>query len=471
MDYNLLENLIKQKQGKFQDVSNEIWGYAEPAYNEFKSSELQQKVMAEEGFRVEKGIGGIETAFSASFGSGKPVIGFLGEFDALPRLSQKANIISQEPITSSGYGHGCGHNLLGTGAMQAAVAVKDYLLQNKIEGTIVYFGCPAEEGGSGKAFMVREGVFDDCDICLTWHPYDITVGSTSTLANLRVYYNFKGISSHAAVSPHLGRSALDSVELMNVGVNYLREHIIPEARIHYAVTDTGGNAPNVVQANAQVLYSIRAPKNDQLYDLLERVNSIAKGAAMMCGTTVEIQVVSAYADMIQNKTLDNLVFKHIKEIYPLNYSEDEIEYATGFNAVGSRTEILTYQALAKRFYGEKGDGLFKGPLGEGFFPPNPQKMGSTDVGDVSWNVPTTWFSSQCYALGTPAHTWQAVAQGKSSIAHRGMTAAATVMARSAIDILYQAEIVEQAKLDLEKELNGRKYKSIIPEEIRPGMIK
>ncbi|MEW8974178.1 MAG: M20 family metallopeptidase [Tissierellaceae bacterium] len=469
MEYTLLEELIQKKQEKFQDISDKIWSYAEPGYKEIKSSYLQQQAMEEEGFTIEKNLGGIETAFSASFGSGKPVIGFLGEFDALPGLSQEADATCEQPL-AGGYGHGCGHNLLGTACMQAAVAVKDYLLQNQMSGTVIYYGCPAEEGGAGKAFMLREGSFDNCDVCVAWHPFSITSGSTSTLANARVYYNFKGVSSHAAASPHLGRSALDSVELMNVGVNYLREHIIPEARIHYAITDAGGNAPNVVQANAQVLYSIRTPRNDQLSELMERVNNIAKGAAMMCGTTVDIQVVSGYADIIQNKTLDQLAFKHIRDVYPLKYTEEEIQYANAFYDVGQKTESLTYQELAKRSLGEKGEGLFKGPLADGVFPPSPQKTGSTDVGDISWNIPTTWFAGNCFALGTSAHTWLAVAQGKSSIAHKGMTAAATVMARCAVDILNEPEIVQQAKKDLEKALNGSKYQSIIPRDVKPGMI-
>lgn len=471
MNYKLLEDSINGKQEKFNKVSDKIWSFAEPAYKEFNSSELQQKVMEEEGFTIEKGIADIETAFTATFGSGKPVIGFLGEFDALPGLSQKADELQQESLVEGGYGHGCGHNLLGVGCMQAAVGVKDYILEKGIEGTVIYYGCPAEEGGAGKAFMQRKGSFDDCDVCLAWHPYSATAGSTSSLANARVYYNFKGVSSHAAVSPHLGRSALDSVELMNIGVNYLREHIIPEARIHYAVTDTGGNAPNVVQANAQVLYSIRAPQNDQLFELLDRVNAVAKGAAMMNGTTVDIQVVSAYADVLQNKTLDQLAFKHIKDIYPLEYTEEEIEYAKDFHAVGDKTEIKMIQGLAKKAYGEKGEGLFKGPLADGVFPPVPMKMGSTDVGDVSWNIPTTWFTGNCYALGTTAHSWNVVAQGKSQIAHRGMKSAAKVMARCAVDILNNPKIAKDAKEDLEKSLNGREYKSIIPKDVKPGMIK
>lgn len=315
--------LIDRKANKFHDASDSIWEFAEEGYKEFKSSKLQKKMMEEEGFKIEDNVAGIETAFIARYGTEGVVIGFLGEFDALPGLSQKADSLVQEKIKEdkNSWGHGCGHNLLGVACMQAAIALKDYLEEHNIKGSIIYYGCPAEEGGAGKAFMAREDAFKDADICLTWHPNSITTGAMGTLANTRVYYNFKGISSHAAAAPHLGRSALDSVELMNIGVNYLREHIIPEARIHYAITDPGGSAPNVVQDKAQVLYAIRAPENDQLVDILERVNKIAKGAAMMSGTEVEIKIVSAYANILRNETLDNLIFKHIKELYPLDYND------------------------------------------------------------------------------------------------------------------------------------------------------
>ncbi len=471
MIYEILENSIRVKEEKFKDAANTIWGYSELAYKEFKSSRLQIDLLKEEGFTVEENLAGISTAFKAEFGQGGPVIGFLGEFDALPGLSQRADLNTKEALVEGSSGHGCGHQLLGTGCMQAAVALKDYLEETGIEGRVIYFGCPAEEGGAGKAFMLREGAFDGCDVCLAWHPFDVTVGSTSTLANARVFYNFEGISSHAAVSPHLGRSALDSVELMNVGVNYLREHMIPEARIHYAVTDTGGNAPNVVQAHAQVLYSIRAPQNDQLFELLERVNDIARGAALMSGTKVKINVVSAYADMLQNRTLDQLIYKHIKSIFPLKYTDKELDYAQGFYEVGDKSMVMMYKKMATMFLGEKGEGLFDGPMALGYFPPNPQKMGSTDVGDVSWNIPSAWFSAQTFALGTAAHSWQAVAQGKSSIAHRGMAAAAEVMARTGVDLLTNPGLVDKAKEDLQRALNGRSYQTIIPQDVKPGMIK
>ncbi|NLY73638.1 MAG: amidohydrolase [Tissierellia bacterium] len=471
MDYQFLEEAISKKHEKFVEIANEIWGYAELAYKEHNSSELQQAFLKKEGFEVEEGIAGIETAFLAKFGSGKPVIGYLGEFDALPELSQKANEKVHSPLEEGAPGHGCGHHLLGTGLMQAAVAVKDYLEEEKLSGTVIYFGCPAEEGGAGKAFMVREGVFDQCDACLAWHPGDVTVSSVSTLSNARVFFNFKGISAHAAVAPHLGRSALDSVELMNVGVNYLREHMIPEARVHYAVTDTGGNAPNVVQAKAQVLYSIRAPRFDQLTELIERVSNIAKGAALMCGTEVEIQIVSNYADVLQNKTLDGLIYSHVKEIFPLDYTEEELNYAKDFYEVGEKAGIEMYKNLARQFMGEAGSQLFLGPMAKGYFPPSPMKMGSTDVGDVSWNVPSAWISVQTFALGTPIHTWQAVAQGKSQIAYKGMQAAARILARTAVDIYNNPQLLEKIDEDFQTALGGRKYQSLIPADTKPGMIK
>ena len=250
MNYELLEALIQGKKEQFEQAADQIWGFAEMRYQEFQSAQLQKDLLRREGFEIEEDLGGIPTAFRAKAGSGRPVVGLLGEFDALPQLSQKADLTRPEPENPGAPGHGCGHHLLGAGCMQAAVAVKDYLLEHPCQGTVIYYGCPAEEGGAGKAFMVREGCFEDCDVCLAWHPYSATFASVSSLANARIIYNFTGKSAHAAAAPHLGRSALDAVELMNVGVNYMREHMLPEARVHYAVTDTGGDAPNVVQARA-----------------------------------------------------------------------------------------------------------------------------------------------------------------------------------------------------------------------------
>lgn len=468
MNYEQLDSLIQAKVRQFEDAADAIWGFAEMRYHEHRSSALQKELLRQEGFTIEENLGGIATAFRASFGEGKPVIGLLGEFDALPGLSQQADVTEPSPVTVGTPGHGCGHHLLGTGCMQAAVAIKDYLTEHPHEGTVVYFGCPAEEGGAGKAFMVREGCFDGCDVCLAWHPYSANFGCLSTLSNARIIYDFTGKAAHAAASPHLGRSALDAVELMNVGVNYMREHMIPEARVHYAVTDTGGDAPNVVQAHAQVIYSVRAPRTDQTYELAQRVHNIARGAALMTETQVSIRVVSAYADVLQNKTLDNLIFKHMKELLPLRCTEEELQYAQRFHDVGDPGDWQTYQALATKFLGEKGKQLFRGAMADVCFPPNPMKSGSTDVGDVSWVIPATWFGVSCFALGTPAHSWQAVAQGKSAVAHRGMTTAATILARAALDIFEQPALAEQAKADLKAAKNGTEYRSLIPADVKPG---
>jgi aminobenzoyl-glutamate utilization protein B len=396
------------------------------------------------------------------------VVGLLGEFDALPQLSQKADLTRPEPENPGAPGHGCGHHLLGAGCMQAAVAVKDYLLEHPCQGTVIYYGCPAEEGGAGKAFMVREGCFEDCDVCLAWHPYSATFASVSSLANARIIYNFTGKSAHAAAAPHLGRSALDAVELMNVGVNYMREHMLPEARVHYAVTDTGGDAPNVVQARAQVLYSVRAPRTDQVYELAQRVHNIARGAALMTETQVDIQVVSSYADVLQNKTLDGLVYRHMQEVFPLSYTEEELAYAQRFHEVGDPGDWKAYQAMAVKLLGEKGRELFQGAMADVCVPPMPLKTGSTDVGDVSWNVPTAWFGSACFALGTPAHSWLAVAQGKSAIAHRGMAGAAMVLARTALDLMEQPQLVDSARADMERAKGGAEYQTLIPTDVKAG---
>ena len=468
MNYELLDALIQGKKGLFEEAADKVWGFAELRYQEHQSSRLQKELLRSEGFVIEENLGGISTAFRARYGSGHPVVGILGEFDALPGMSQQADVAEAAPITPGAPGHGCGHHLLGTGCMQAAVAVKDYLQQHPSEGTVIYYGCPAEEGGAGKAFMVREGCFDDCDVCLAWHPYSATFGSMSSLANARIIYDFTGKAAHAAASPHLGRSALDAVELMNVGVNYMREHMISEARVHYAVTDTGGDAPNVVQAHAQVIYSVRAPKTDQVYELAQRVHNIARGAALMTETKVDIRVVSAYADMLQNKTLDGLVYKHLQEVMPLDYTEEELAYAQKFHEVGDPGDWKMYQGMAVKLLGEKGSHLFQGAMADVCIPPMPLKMGSTDVGDVSWTVPSAWFGSACYALGTPAHSWLAVAQGKSAIAHRGMTAAASVLARTTLDLFEQPQLVEAARADMEAAKNGTEYRSLIPDEVKAG---
>nr|WP_242851566.1 amidohydrolase [Clostridium sp. DMHC 10] len=287
-----------------------MWEFAETRFQEYKSSELLCDVLQKEGFTITKAVANIDTAFVATFGSGKPKIGILGEFDALYNLSQKSDTDVKEAIIQNGNGHGCGHNALGAGALAAVVAVKDYMIKNNIKGTICYFGCPGEEGGSGKAYMAREKVFNDVDAAFTWHPADVTgVVEGSSLANIQAYVRFYGKSAHAAACPHLGRSALDAVELMNVGINYLREHVIEDARMHYALTNGGGLSPNVVQAFAEELLLVRAPKMSQTKEIYERVKNIAKGAALMTDTKVEIIFDKAASNVVVNDTLSKVMYE------------------------------------------------------------------------------------------------------------------------------------------------------------------
>ena len=452
-------------------ASDAVWDHPETAFQEFKSTEILCELLEKEGFSVERNLAGIQTAFSGRFGHGKPVVGILGEFDALSGLSQESESIEKVPVCEGEPGHGCGHNLLGAGSVAAAIAVKEYLEKNGKEGTVVFFGCPGEEGGSGKGFMARDGVFDDLDFAISWHPGDqneVSVGSS--LANYQVFYRFFGTASHAAACPELGRSALDAVELMNTGVQYLREHAIQEARIHYAITNTGGYSPNVVQPFAEVLYLIRAPKNDQVKELFERVNDIARGAALITGTTVDIKQVAAYSDLINNETLNDLIQENLERVIPIGYTEEELDYARKFQSVITELDKEGLKAIAADIGGrDRKKELLETPLWDFIVDRNSRYGGggSTDVGDVSWKVPTAHVYVNCYAAGTALHSWQATAQGKSSIAHKGMIAAAKVMANIGAELLLKPELVEKAKEDWKEELNGEEYPNPLPKDLKP----
>ena len=311
MNYELLDALIQGKKGLFEEAADKVWGFAELRYQEHQSSRLQKELLRSEGFVIEENLGGISTAFRARYGSGHPVVGILGEFDALPGLSQEAGLAEKKPLVKEGPGHGCGHNLLGTGAFAAALGLKHYLEANHRPGTVKFFACPAEEGGSGKGFMARAGVFNGLDAAFCWHPGTVNSAATeSTMANYQVCYHFYGTSSHAAMSPELGRSALDALELMNNGVQYLREHIPTNTRVHYAITNAGGNAPGIVQAYAEGLYLMRAPQLPQVKELYERVNRIAQGAAMMTDTRVEIEFIKACSNTVLNTELLKLLLNY-----------------------------------------------------------------------------------------------------------------------------------------------------------------
>ncbi|OXM84568.1 M20 family metallopeptidase [Paenibacillus rigui] len=458
-----LSTIIEQKKQKLIKVSDSIWGFCETRYEEYQSVEIMAKTLEDEGFTVERSAGGMQTAVVGTYGTGKPVIAILGEFDALSGLSQQANAAVKQPVQEGGNGHGCGHNLLGTGSLAAAIAVRHYMEQHGLKGTVRYYGCPAEEGGGGKAFMARAGLFQDVDVAFTWHPWDENLAyNARMLATCQVYFKFKGISSHAAASPELGRSALDAVELMNVGANFLREHIIQDARLHYAITNTGGYAPNVVQAEAEVLYKIRAPKMDQVREILARVVDIARGAALMTGTQMESQFDAASADLIPNITLGSMMHKQFMQIGGETYTEDELRFAQSIQASFSEVEMKPVH---------KANGKVLSVDVNAYNPEPGFLAGSTDVGDVSWIVPTGQVYVTTCAYGTPPHSWQMVSQGTSSIAHKGMLLAGKVLASSAIEAMLHPEIIEQAKAEHKEQLGGETYQSMIPPEAVPAPIR
>lgn len=470
-----IEEYLEENRQYFESVSSFIYNHPETRFEEYESAEFLASECEKQGFTVERNIGNIETAFVATYGSGKPVIGFLGEYDALSGLGQKPNVFTRESDGKAN-GHGCGHNLLGTGAFAAACAVKHYLEKHNLAGTLKFFGCPGEEGGSGKTFMVREGVFNGVDIALTWHPATVNaVMGLSSLANYQVYFRFKGTPSHAANSPHLGRSALDAVELLNIGVNYLREHVIDEARIHYAVTDTGGISPNVVQAQAEVLYLIRAPKIADVENIYQRIVNIARGAALMTETEVSIHFDKACSNYVPNRHLEKILYEKLVETGVEEFTEEERRFAEKMWETFSEEEKNNAISTMKGF-GYHGDGKeFAGKyLADTISPYHPSEeimMGSTDVGDVSWVVPTAQLSSATAVIGTSLHTWQMTAQGLTSIANKGMLRAAQAMALTGLHVMQSPEDLQKIKEEFAEFQKDNPYRCPIPADVKPSKLK
>ena len=461
---------------KLAALSDQIWDYSELKFAEHKSAKAMVDFLKEEGFEVETGIGEIETAYKATFGHGKPVIGILGEFDALDGMSQQADVAEKVAREGTTCGHGCGHHLLGTAGIGAAMMLRDYFKETGKEGTVVFFGCPGEEGGSGKAYMARAGVFSICDIILSWHPGGANgVMTGSFQANCQVYFKFKGTTAHAAGSPHLGRSALDAVELMNVGVNYMREHMESTDRIHYAVLDTGGISPNVVQAHATVLYLIRSINTEKVLALYERVQKIAKGAALMTETEVEIVFDKGCSNVISNSVLEDVLHESMEKIGVPEYTEEEIAYAQQFTNTFSDAQFASELGLSCSVKKIKDAALKRireeGPMHK-FVVPHQHRdenfMGSSDVGDASYCAPTAQFVAATYAAGSPAHSWQMVAQGKASIAHKGQMYAAEVIADAAIKAIENPEIIEKAKAEFIEATGGKPYNCPIPADVKPA---
>ncbi len=460
-----LEAIIAKHADKTIEISDKIWEYAEPRFEEYRSSKEIADYLETQGFEITWNLGDAETAFVAQYGAGKPVIAFLGEYDSLNGLSQEADCDVHTPIAKDG--HGCSHNLLGAGCMSAAVAIKEYMAEKGLPGTIRFYGCPAEENAGGKAFLVKDGCFDDCDIALTWHPsWTNRIVHSGSLANVRVFFTFHGISAHAAGSPHLGRSALDAVELMNVGVNYMREHMIDDARIHYAVTNTGGTAPNIVQSEAQVLYAIRAPKVSQVKELYDRVCKVAQGAALMTETEVEIKQVAAYANYVASEPILERMRMHMDMSLPLEYTPEEAAYAARFRKVITPLDEQGLRETARTFAKLTNEDLATAPLWNLRLPDCPMG-GSTDVGDVSWVCPTGQFYASTKAAGTAGHSWQTTAQGKSSIAYKGMFLAAKVLAATAYDFLTDPALVNKAREDWLASLDGETYPGLLPKDAKP----
>ena len=448
-------DFVSFNQKRFQALANKVWSTPETCYTEQLSMRAHVEELKYHGFSVKTGIANIPTAVLGEYGTDGPIIAFLGEYDALAGLSQKADVFHQDPVKKGDNGHGCGHNLLGSASMQAAVALKEWLKDSNLPGVVRYYGCPAEEGGAAKTFMVRDKIFKDVDVAITWHPGCLPgIVKGSSLANCRVDFTFEGRASHAAVSPHLGRSALDAIELMNVGVNYMREHMPDKARIHYALIDGGGISPNVVQAKAKVRYVVRDETTPKMMELLERVKEIAKGAALMTQTKVKTKILAGVSNLLYNETLGNIMQGNLDQLGAPEFSKEEHLYAKKYQ------DTLTSKDIESA-YSHAGIDLVEGQvLAETVVAGDVKPVdmgGSTDVADVSWVVPTVSLWGANYAIGTPFHSWQMTAQGKSSIAIKGMTHAAMVMAATGSDLILNKTILDDAWSEHNKTIEKEGY--------------
>lgn len=444
----------QMKQQVIQDIQNnyeaykktalQIWDFAEVGYKETKSSALHQQTLADNGFKIEAGAAEIPTAFVATYGNGKPVIGILAEYDALPGLSQEA-IPEKKPIAGKDAGHACGHHLFGTASVAAGIEIKKLIEQKKLSGTIKVFGTPAEEGGSGKVYMVRAGLFDDVDIVMHWHPgSENKVTMTSALANSSAKFRFRGTSAHASASPEKGRSSLDAVEAMNYMVNMMREHVPQQARIHYVITN-GGRAPNVIPDFAEAYYYVRHPDKNIVKQLFERVVKAANGAATGTETTMEYEIIGGTHDLLLNKTLARVMQKNLEHVGGVSYSTEEAEFgkkiqsSLGFSvpAIETASKITPLKTEA-----DAGGG-------------------STDVGDVSYTVPTVGLNAATWVPGTPAHSWQAVACGGTDIGIKGMMVAAKTMTLTAIDLYTDQKMIDAAAAEFKTSKGDYQYKALL----------
>jgi len=459
---------IDEHREEFIEVSDKVWEYAELGLVEHKSAKLHVETLRKHGFKVDHGVAGMPSAFVATWGEGEPVIGFMGEYDALPGISNKP-VPHKEWLVEDGPGHGCGHNVHGTSGFMAAIATKNAMEKEGLKGTIKVYGSPAEENYDGKAYMVRSGLFDGVDACLSHHPGGMNVaGLASSNAVNSVKYEYFGKTAHAAGSPEHGRSALDAIELMNIGVNYLREHVVQEARIHYVIEE-GGGQPNVVPDYARSWYYIRAPERSQVQQIYERINKIAEGAAMMTETELKIDLIAAIYNKIPNKTLSELVTSNMREIGHPGWTKEEEEFAA--KIADTLEKDAKMQSLRK--YGVPNAEKYKDvnlmtDILDAWNDGDVSK-GSTDVSDVSWQCPTMEFGTSCNVLGAPGHDWRFTAVSGMSIGHKSLIFAAKTMAASALDLFTQPEWLEKAKKEHKERLGDRVYTSPIPDDVDPPL--
>ena len=460
---------IDENAETFIQASDRVWAAPEVKFKDVQSAQVLADTLEAAGFRVERGVAGMPTAFVGSYGEGKPVIAILGEYDALPGLSQD-RVPYQKPLVGGTPGHGCGHNLLGAGSLAAAVGAAQAIAAGDAAGTIRYYGCPAEEGGCGKGYMVRAGLFEDVDLSITWHPADINgVSNINWLAVIQSYFRFHGKTAHAAGDPYNGRSALDAVELMNIGANYLREHMPPDARIHYIITK-GGMAANVVPDLAESFYMVRSPKMSQVRELFERVKALAQGAALMTGTTFEIIQDVGFSNLVLNDTIAGVLQEKMLQIHPPQYTAQEYQFAREIsqtvppNSAVESARMLGPEAV-KLIAAQQEKLLFDAVMP--LVSLDIALPGSTDVGDVSWVTPTSQIMTACGILGTPGHSWQQVAQGGMSIGHKGMLYAGKVMAAAAVEFMQRPDLVEKARSEFAQRTKDLVYESPIPEGLNP----
>ena len=435
---------LDQQYDHYKDIALKIWDYAEVGYKEEKSTALLQKELKDNGFEVQAGVAGMPTAFVATFGTGSPVIGILAEYDALPGIMQEA-VPERKVSEGKQAGHACGHHLFGTASVAAAVELKKQMIANKWKGTIKVYGCPAEEGGSGKVYMTRAGLFNGVDVVLHWHPGNSnSVNISGALANKSAKFRFYGLSAHASASPEKGRSALDAVEAMDNMVNMMREHIPSNTRIHYVIT-SGGKAPNVVPDYAEVYYYVRNPDKTTVVSIFDRVVKAAEGAALGTETTMKYEVIGGTHDLLLNDTLNKVMYKDLQLAGTVSYTPEELEFGKKIQSSFTFSYPELTQASTTR------------PM----ILADDRSPGSTDVGDVSYNVPTVGFSTATWVPGTPAHSWQAVACGGTEIGIKGMMVASKALSNMAVDLLHNPALIEAAKKEFLQKKGSYQYKALL----------